>query len=156
MKMPIYEYRCQSCGHELEKLQRLSDPVLTDCPDCGKAQLKRLISAAGFRLKGAGWYETDFKQSNQRNLADSASEKSDSGKAKETGVATPSAPGAGGDAKSSGASTAAASSTSGASQSSSEGSSQSSSKGSGKSEGGSSGKSPSSSTPGTGSAAKTA
>ena len=75
--MPIYEYRCQSCGHELEKLQRLSDPVLTDCPECGKAQLKRLISAAGFRLKGAGWYETDFKQSNQRNLADSSSGKGD-------------------------------------------------------------------------------
>ena len=146
--MPIYEYRCQSCGHELEKLQRLSDPVLTDCPECGKAQLKRLISAAGFRLKGAGWYETDFKQSNQRNLADSSSEKSDSGKAKETGVATPSAPGAGGDAKSSGASTTAASSTSGASQSGSKGSS--------KSEGGSTGKSPSGSTPGAGSAAKTA
>lgn len=75
--MPIYEYRCQSCGHELEKLQRLSDAVLTDCPECGKARLKRLISAAGFRLKGAGWYETDFKQSNQRNLADSSSGKGD-------------------------------------------------------------------------------
>jgi len=75
--MPIYEYRCQSCGHELEKLQRLSDPVLTECPECGKAKLKRLISAAGFRLKGAGWYETDFKQSNQRNLADSSSGKGD-------------------------------------------------------------------------------
>lgn len=75
--MPIYEYRCQSCGHELEKLQRLSDPVLTDCPDCGKAELRRLISAAGFRLKGAGWYETDFKQSNQRNLADSPGDKGD-------------------------------------------------------------------------------
>ena len=70
--MPIYEYRCQSCGHELEKLQRLSDPVLTDCPECGKAKLRRLISAAGFRLKGAGWYETDFKQGNKRNLAESA------------------------------------------------------------------------------------
>lgn len=75
--MPIYEYRCQSCGHKLEKLQRMNDPVLTDCPECGKARLKRLISAAGFRLKGAGWYETDFKQSNQRNLADSSSGKGD-------------------------------------------------------------------------------
>ncbi|MEJ8568931.1 FmdB family zinc ribbon protein [Elongatibacter sediminis] len=69
--MPIYEYRCQSCGHELEKLQRMSDPVLTDCPECGTDQLRRLISAAGFRLKGSGWYETDFKQGNKRNLADS-------------------------------------------------------------------------------------
>lgn len=72
--MPIYEYRCQSCGHDLEKLQRLSDAVLTDCPECGKNTLKRLISAAGFRLKGAGWYETDFKKSNQRNLVDSGSD----------------------------------------------------------------------------------
>ncbi len=72
--MPIYEYRCQSCGHELEKLQRMSDASLTDCPECGKSALKRLISAAGFRLKGAGWYETDFKTSNQRNLADSGSD----------------------------------------------------------------------------------
>ncbi len=74
--MPIYEYRCQSCGHELEKLQRLSDANLTDCPECGKSALKRLVSAAGFRLKGAGWYETDFKTTNQRNLVDSGSEKS--------------------------------------------------------------------------------
>lgn len=75
--MPIYEYRCQSCGHELEKLQRMSDAALTDCPECGKNTLKRLISAAGFRLKGGGWYETDFKSSNQRNLVDSGK---DSGK----------------------------------------------------------------------------
>jgi putative FmdB family regulatory protein len=75
LKMPIYEYRCQSCGHDLEKLQRLSDAALTDCPECGKSALKRLVSAAGFRLKGAGWYETDFKTSNQRNLVDSGSDK---------------------------------------------------------------------------------
>lgn len=68
--MPIYEYRCQSCGHELEKLQRIADPVLKKCPACGKQRLRRLISAAGFRLKGGGWYETDFKQGNKRNLAD--------------------------------------------------------------------------------------
>jgi putative FmdB family regulatory protein len=72
--MPIYEYRCQECGHELEKLQRMSEAALTDCPSCGKAALKRLISAAGFRLKGAGWYETDFKQGNKRNLADGGSQ----------------------------------------------------------------------------------
>lgn len=70
-KMPIYEYRCQECGEELEKLQRMNDDPLKDCPACGKAALKRLISAAGFRLKGAGWYETDFKSGNKRNLADS-------------------------------------------------------------------------------------
>ncbi len=67
--MPIYEYRCQSCGHELEKLQKLSDPPLVDCPECGRAELTKLISAAGFRLKGGGWYETDFKKDNKRNLA---------------------------------------------------------------------------------------
>jgi len=74
--MPIYEYRCQACGHEFEKLQKLSDPVITDCPSCGKAEVKKLISAAGFRLKGGGWYETDFKKSGKRNLAGEAGEKS--------------------------------------------------------------------------------
>ena len=68
--MPIYEYQCQSCGHELEKLQRMNDDALTDCPECGKSSLKRLISAAAFRLKGSGWYETDFKKDNRRNLVD--------------------------------------------------------------------------------------
>jgi putative FmdB family regulatory protein len=69
--MPIYEYRCQECGHELEKLQRMSDDRLVDCPACKAPQLKRLISAAGFRLKGGGWYETDFKQGQKRNLVES-------------------------------------------------------------------------------------
>jgi len=72
--MPIYEYRCESCAHELEKLQRMSDDKLVDCPACGEPALKRLVSAAAFRLKGSGWYETDFKKDNRRNLADSASE----------------------------------------------------------------------------------
>jgi putative FmdB family regulatory protein len=72
--MPIYEYRCDDCGHELERIQKMSDEKLKDCPACEKPQLRRLISAAGFRLKGAGWYETDFKQSGKRNLADSGNE----------------------------------------------------------------------------------
>lgn len=72
--MPIYEYVCQSCGEEVEKLQRLSDEPLTECPVCGKPELKRKISAAGFRLAGGGWYETDFKSDGRRNIA------SDSGK----------------------------------------------------------------------------
>jgi putative FmdB family regulatory protein len=68
--MPIYEYRCQSCHHELEVIQKLSDPELTDCPTCGQAALKKLISVVGFRLKGGGWYETDFKKSGaQKNIA---------------------------------------------------------------------------------------
>ena len=67
--MPIYEYQCQSCQAELEKLQRMSDAPLTDCPTCGAAALVKKISAPGFRLKGGGWYETDFKSGNKRNLA---------------------------------------------------------------------------------------
>ena len=59
--MPIYEYECGSCGHRLEAIQKMNEPVLKDCPSCGKATLKKLISAAGFQLKGNGWYATDFK-----------------------------------------------------------------------------------------------
>ena len=66
--MPIYEYACAACGHTLEKLQKMSDEPLKDCPECGEARLEKQISAAGFRLKGGGWYETDFKSSNQKNL----------------------------------------------------------------------------------------
>ena len=70
--MPFYEYQCKSCGHELEAMQKVSDPLLKKCPHCGKSQLTRLMSAPVFRLKGGGWYETDFKgdKDNQRNLAD--------------------------------------------------------------------------------------
>ncbi|MCC5869002.1 MAG: zinc ribbon domain-containing protein [Gammaproteobacteria bacterium] len=70
--MPIYEYRCGSCGHQLEALQKISDEHLTDCPACGESALRRLVSAPSFRLKGGGWYETDFKkdQDRKRNLAD--------------------------------------------------------------------------------------
>jgi putative FmdB family regulatory protein len=64
--MPIYEYRCSACGHELEALQKLSEAPLADCPECGKATLTKLMSAAGFQLKGSGWYATDFKSSGAR------------------------------------------------------------------------------------------
>ena len=67
--MPIYEYQCQACDHSLEALQKMSDPVLTTCPECEEESLKKKVSAAGFRLKGSGWYETDFKSSKQKNLA---------------------------------------------------------------------------------------
>jgi len=69
--MPFYEYRCEACGHELEAMQKMSDAPLQECPECGKPALKKLISAAGFRLKGGGWYETDFKGGNKKNLHDS-------------------------------------------------------------------------------------
>ena len=71
--MPIYEYQCESCGHALEALQRLSDPLLVNCPACNNPALKKHISAAGFRLKGGGWYETDFKSGSKKNLAGDAS-----------------------------------------------------------------------------------
>ena len=74
--MPIYEYQCQSCKHKVEKLQRINDEPLKDCPSCGEAALRRLVSAAAFRLKGAGWYETDFKKGDKKNLHDSGTEKS--------------------------------------------------------------------------------
>lgn len=67
--MPIYEYVCRECGEEVEKLQKLSDAPLTTCPACQEEGLKRKISAAGFRLAGGGWYETDFKSDGKRNLA---------------------------------------------------------------------------------------
>lgn len=72
--MPIYEYKCSACEHTLEKLQKLSDDPLTDCPECGKPALKKMISAAGFRLKGGGWYETDFKSGSKKNVAKSDSD----------------------------------------------------------------------------------
>lgn len=77
--MPIYEYRCEECGHELEKLQKVSDAPLTDCPACGQPTLKKLISAAGFRLKGGGWYETDFKSGEKKKNLHGDGEKSAGG-----------------------------------------------------------------------------
>ena len=59
--MPIYEYRCESCGVQKEFLQRISDAPLTDCPECGKKSLQKMVTAAGFQLKGSGWYVTDFR-----------------------------------------------------------------------------------------------
>ena len=71
--MPIYEYQCQSCGHSLEKLQKISDSPLVDCPACQKPELKKQVTAGAFRLSGTGWYETDFKTGNKKNLASSSS-----------------------------------------------------------------------------------
>ena len=68
--MPIYEYQCKNCGHKLEKLQKISDQPLTDCPACGEPGLCRLVSPVAFRLKGGGWYETDFKdEKSRKNVA---------------------------------------------------------------------------------------
>lgn len=66
--MPIYEYRCESCQHELEALQKISDEPLLVCPKCNASALRKQVSAAGFRLKGGGWYETDFKSGSKKNV----------------------------------------------------------------------------------------
>jgi len=70
--MPFYEYECKQCGHQLEAMQKVNDAPLKKCPNCGKSSLQRLMSAPVFRLKGSGWYETDFKSDDEgkRNLAD--------------------------------------------------------------------------------------
>lgn len=78
--MPIYEYLCQECGHELEVMQKVSDPQLVDCPACQRASLKKKLTASAFRLSGGGWYETDFKTGDKkRNLAADGEAKSASG-----------------------------------------------------------------------------
>jgi len=78
--MPIYEYECAACGHQLEAIQKLSDAPLRICPSCGKEELKKLLSAPGFRLKGTGWYETDFKHGSK-----SKGDKTGGGDTKPTG-----------------------------------------------------------------------
>ncbi len=68
--MPIYEYICQACGHAHEALQKMTDQLLVDCPECKQPQLKKKISAVGFKLKGTGWYETDFKGGSAKKSAE--------------------------------------------------------------------------------------
>ena len=77
--MPIYEYRCANCGFEKEYLQKLSDPAITDCPSCGQAHMRKLVSAAGFQLKGTGWYATDFKGNGKAPAAKKDAGKGESG-----------------------------------------------------------------------------
>ena len=80
--MPIYEYRCASCGFQSEYLQKVSDPPRSVCPECGKATFNKLLTAAGFQLKGSGWYATDFKG---KGTAPGPTEQKDSGEAKPAG-----------------------------------------------------------------------
>lgn len=68
--MPIYEYQCTECGYQTEVLQKISDDPLKDCPQCGKPTMKKMVTAAAFRLKGGGWYETDFKSGKKKNVHD--------------------------------------------------------------------------------------
>ena len=89
--MPIYGYACKSCEHTFDVLQKMSDPRLVDCPDCGEASLRKQLSAPKFRLKGQGWYETDFKTGDKRNIAGDVDKKSDAkpdSKSKDAGKTT--------------------------------------------------------------------
>ncbi|QTN23955.1 zinc ribbon domain-containing protein [Rhizobacter sp. AJA081-3] len=100
--MPIYAYRCAACGHAKDVLQKISDPVLTDCPACGAASFQKQLTAAGFQLKGSGWYATDFKGGGAaaQPAADAAAKPADA-------VAPASAPSTGSDSAGSGGSTTA-------------------------------------------------
>jgi putative FmdB family regulatory protein len=80
--MPIYEYRCQSCGHQQEFLQKVSDAPLTTCPQCAKPSLAKMLSAAGFQLKGSGWYATDFKGGGAKPAAKAGDDGKPSGETK--------------------------------------------------------------------------
>jgi putative FmdB family regulatory protein len=75
--MPIYEYRCDACGHQEEFLQRVVEPPLTQCPVCHKPTFSKLLSAAGFQLKGSGWYATDFKSKPAKPAEKKAEDKSE-------------------------------------------------------------------------------
>ena len=76
--MPIYQYRCVECGHQLEALQKMSDDRLVDCPECNQPALKKQVTAAAFKLNGTGWYETDFKNSGKPAAPKSTESSSDS------------------------------------------------------------------------------
>ena len=115
--MPIYEYQCEKCLHELEVLQKMSDDPLVHCPDCGEPSLQKELSAPKFRLKGQGWYETDFKTGDKKNIAgdgDKAAKGGDSGSADSKGgdskpaSTTGSGKSSGSDSKSSGNSSSSA------------------------------------------------
>ena len=92
--MPIYEYRCATCGFQKEYLQKVSDPKLTHCPECGKPTFDKLLSAAGFQLKGNGWYVTDFRDKGSKPKADKEKTESTETK-KEEKKSDPAASGAG-------------------------------------------------------------
>lgn len=91
--MPIYAYKCDACGHAKDVLQKMSDPQLTDCPSCGQATFKKQLTAAGFQLKGTGWYVTDFREGGGKNSAPAVDAKSSDSPAPSGGSA-PGAPSA--------------------------------------------------------------
>ncbi len=85
--MPIYDYKCSSCGYQIEIIQKISDKPMIACPQCDKKTLKKLVSAPSFRLKGSGWYETDFKTGKKKNIL--SKESSNNDKSKETSKTNP-------------------------------------------------------------------
>jgi putative FmdB family regulatory protein len=85
--MPIYDYKCSNCGHQTEVIQKFSDKPKTLCPNCNKESLIKMISAPSFRLKGGGWYETDFKTGKKKNISSNESFNSD--KSSETSKTNP-------------------------------------------------------------------
>ena len=87
--MPIYEYQCAECGHQVEVLQKISDDPLTECPACGKPAMKKMVTAAAFRLKGGGWYETDFKSGQKKNVHDAGDSKPSGSKQEGKSTAKP-------------------------------------------------------------------
>lgn len=86
--MPIYEYKCGACGFQKEFLQRISDKPLTDCPECGKVSLTKMVTAAGFQLKGSGWYVTDFKDKGSAKPKPDAAKATDASKKDEAKTET--------------------------------------------------------------------
>ena len=88
--MPIYAYKCSECGHELEAIQKMSDKLMTDCPNCGKPALVKQVTAAGFQLKGSGWYVTDFRDGGSGKKKDGvkADEKAKTEQASDSSAAT--------------------------------------------------------------------
>nr|VFK22984.1 MAG: putative regulatory protein, FmdB family [Candidatus Kentron sp. MB]VFK26578.1 MAG: putative regulatory protein, FmdB family [Candidatus Kentron sp. MB]VFK74536.1 MAG: putative regulatory protein, FmdB family [Candidatus Kentron sp. MB] len=82
--MPIYEYECSQCAHRVEVIQKMSEPPLLDCPECKEPSLRKLVSAASFRLKGTGWYETDFKNKDKSKPTTKEKEKKPKEDKKET------------------------------------------------------------------------
>jgi putative FmdB family regulatory protein len=105
--MPIYAYRCGECGHSRDVLQKLSDPLLTTCPACGAEAFTKQVTAAGFQLKGSGWYVTDFRDNGSGRKAEAKAEGAGDGKAAAAADAKPEAA-SGGAAAAEGSSTAAA------------------------------------------------
>jgi putative FmdB family regulatory protein len=103
--MPIYAYKCDACGHAKDVLQKMSDPQLTECPSCGQAAFKKQLTAAGFQLKGTGWYVTDFREGGGKNSVPAVEAKS--GDVPATNVAGNSAPSESGSASTAAATTSA-------------------------------------------------